>query len=76
MFEKALDVNRRVYGEGNPKTSTNYSDLGRLARDNGELEKAREFFDKSLAIVVKVYGENNLNVATKYSDIGRLARDR
>jgi tetratricopeptide (TPR) repeat protein len=69
-FEKALEIDREVYGEKHPDVATMLSNLG-LAWDSlGDSKKAIEYFEKALKIDREVYGEKHPDVATRLNNLG------
>ena len=69
-FNKALDINLKVYGETHLNVATEYNNLGSAWDTLGDSKKAIEYYTKALDIDLKVYGENHPDVATYYNNLG------
>jgi tetratricopeptide (TPR) repeat protein len=69
-YEKALKIDREIYGENHPDVATRYNNLG-LAWDTlGDSKKAIDYYEKALKIDREIYGENHPAVATDYNNLG------
>ncbi len=69
-YEKALKIDRKVYGENHPRVATKLNNLGSAWDALGDSQKAVEYFEKALKIDRKVYGENHPSVATDLNNLG------
>ncbi|RUM58030.1 MAG: tetratricopeptide repeat protein [Persephonella sp.] len=58
---KALKIRKKELDENHPHLANSYNNLGLLYKDEGDYEKAEEFYLKALRIVEKVLGENHPN---------------
>ncbi|MBM2834612.1 MAG: hypothetical protein HW406_1773, partial [Candidatus Brocadiaceae bacterium] len=56
-FNKALDIDLKLYGEKHPNVAREYHNLGSAWDTLGNAKKAIEYFNKALDIDLKVYGE-------------------
>jgi len=68
--EKALSIDREVYGERHPKVAIRLNNLGEAWRALGEYKKAIGFYKQTLSIFTEVYGERHPNVATGLNNLG------
>src|SRR5262249_20617580 len=56
LFERALTIRRRRYGEAHPATAQSLRNLADKFKRAGDLETAREYYEKSLRIFEKTEG--------------------
>ena len=75
FHEKALIVNRKIYGEEHGKVATTFYNLGVVCRDTGQYSQAKEFFETALIIRRKIYGEEHGDFAASYDSLGAVCRD-
>ena len=73
-YEKALEIDLKVFGDQHPNVGTYYNNLGGAYRDLGDANKAIEYFEKALEIDLKVFGDQHPNVATRYNNLGSTYR--
>jgi len=73
-FEKALEIDRKVYGEEHPDVATRLNNLGLAWYSLGDCKKAVEYYEKALEIDGKVYGEEHPHVAKYLNNLGEVWR--
>ena len=69
-YEKALTIDRKVYGEKHPRVARCLNNLGGAWHSLADSKKAIEYFEKALAINRKVYGEKHPDVARCLNNLG------
>jgi tetratricopeptide (TPR) repeat protein len=60
---KALEINKRSYGENHVKYANNLENLSNVLYDLGDYEGAKEGYLKALEINKSSYGENHVKYA-------------
>lgn len=73
-FEKALDLNIKIFGEDNPHVATIWNNLGAAYNALGQYDRAIQYFKKALAVIIKIFGESHPNVATVWNNLGGAYR--
>ncbi len=68
--EKALEMDRELFGENHPDTAIDYNNLGEAYRALGEYGKAIDYYERALAIDRKNFGENHPQVAIYTNNLG------
>ena len=81
QFERALDIDRRVLGEKDPKTLRTMSRLGTLDKLQGKYAKAEQLLSQTLGIQRSVLGPEHAdtlytanNLANTYHNEGKYAQ--
>ena len=74
-YERALAIDKEVYGERHPSTAIDFNNLGEAWRALGDARKAIEYFEQGLAIDREVYGERHPSVATALNNLGSAWSD-
>ena len=76
-IQKALEINKEVYGELHSAVADSYNNIG-LALYETEFKdsEALEYYKKSLEIRKELNGERHPAVATCYNNIGDVLRDQ
>ncbi|MEL6152453.1 MAG: tetratricopeptide repeat protein, partial [Bacteroidota bacterium] len=72
LYEQALKIDKKVYGEEHPNVATTLHELGSLHSSEGAYPKARALYEQALKIYKKVYGEEHPSVATTLHELGSL----
>jgi tetratricopeptide (TPR) repeat protein len=49
-YERALEIDEKVLGPDHPNVAMHIGNLGRVLRDQGDLDEARENFERTLCI--------------------------
>jgi tetratricopeptide (TPR) repeat protein len=62
-YLKALEINKRSYGEDHVEYARNLGNLSNVLRNLGDYEGAKEGYLKALEINKRSYGENHVNYA-------------
>ena len=75
FYEKALNIQNKLYGEEHGAVAASYNNLGVVCRNIGEHHQAKEFYEKALNIQIKLYGEKHGAVATSYNNLGVVYRN-
>jgi tetratricopeptide (TPR) repeat protein len=63
QFQKALEIQTRVFGSDHPDVAGSYSNIGVVYREKGDLENALVQHQKALEIQTRVFGSDHLDVA-------------
>lgn len=69
-FEKALEIDRRLFGEQHSRVASDYSHVGGAYLLKKDQQKAIECFNKLLEIRVAIYGEHHPQVGYAYLQLG------
>lgn len=70
LFERALALASRFYGETHPQLSSIANNLGRVHRQLGNLEEARHCFERSMKIDAECYGDADPHLAAVFNNMG------
>ena len=69
-FERALSIDKEIYGERHPSVATRFNNLGLAWNTLGDSKKAIEYYEKALSIDKEIYGERHSSVATFLNNLG------
>jgi tetratricopeptide (TPR) repeat protein len=69
LYQKALDIHRKVLSEEHPTTATGYNNVANNLADLGKLAEAGPLLQKVLDIRRKVLGEDDPFTARSYSNV-------
>jgi tetratricopeptide (TPR) repeat protein len=69
---KALEINKKNYGENHVKYARNLENLSTVLMEFGDYEGAKEGYLKALEINKKNYGENHVNYARNLGNLSRV----
>jgi tetratricopeptide (TPR) repeat protein len=72
--ERAVDLVRARYGEGNPKYAIAISSLAGIYYHLGRYAEAEPFYKRDLAISEKALGSNHADVSTSLNNLAELYR--
>ena len=72
LFEKALVIRKKIFGEDHAKVAKCYNDLASVYKSLGEYNRAKELHEKALVISKKDFGEDHANVATSYNNLASV----
>ena len=70
-----LDLSRREYGEGSPKTGTAFGSLANLLNDMGRYEEAEPLYRQALEIGRETVGEGHPDYAARLNNLANLLND-
>jgi tetratricopeptide (TPR) repeat protein len=70
LFERALALAGRFYGETHPQVAAIANNLGRVHRQLGNLDDAKACFERSMLIDQQVYGEADPHMAAVFNNDG------
>ena len=59
QFQRALEIQTRVFGSEHPSVAMSYFNMGLVYRSLGKAEEAREMFTKTYSIFLKVLGPDH-----------------
>jgi tetratricopeptide (TPR) repeat protein len=76
LFEKALEIRRRLLGDDYPDTATNYSSLASNLDQLGKYEEARTLHEKALVIHRRLLGDDHPEIATCYNNLAYILHAR
>ena len=68
---RALDLHRRLNGEGHPLVAEDLINLGASQQERGEYGKAEEYYRQALAITEAFHGPDHHATASKLTMLGR-----
>ena len=71
-YERALVINRGIYGEEHGDVAACLSNLGQVYSSLGEYNQAKELYERALTIEKKVFGEEHDHVATSLNNLGQV----
>jgi tetratricopeptide (TPR) repeat protein len=74
LFQKALDIRRKVLGENHPGTAESYSNLAVHLGDQGRYADAISLHQKALEIRRKALGEDHPVTAESYNNLAMILR--
>ena len=74
--EKALIINKKIFGEVHANVASSYGNLGSAFRNLGQYSKAKEYLVKALIIRKKIFGEEHADVASSYNNLGNVYREQ
>lgn len=69
-YEKALEIDLKVFGDQHPKIAIRYNNLGGAYRGLGDALKAIKYYEKALEIDLNVFGDQHPSVAIRYNNLG------
>jgi tetratricopeptide (TPR) repeat protein len=69
---KALEINKRSYGENHVNYARNLENLSSVLQDLGDYEGAKEGYLKALEINKRSYGENHANYARNLENLSSV----
>ena len=72
LYEKSLQINKRVFGEEHFHTIASYNNLAGMYEEQREYDKARELYEKNLPICKRVLGDGHHLTASIYYNLGAL----
>lgn len=72
---KALEIQKAVFGENHPYTASSYVNIGAVYGNLGDNDKALEYNFKALEIFKAVLGEKYPYIADSYNNIGVVYRN-
>lgn len=70
LFERAMALASRFYGETHPQVSAIANNLGRVHRQLGNLNDAKACFERSMSIDTEVYGESDPHLGAVFNNYG------
>ena len=68
-YRRALEVGRKILGDGHPSTLTSMTRLALTLQDQGELEKARAIQEEVLEMSRRILGDKHPDTLTSMSNI-------
>ena len=72
FHEKALTIDKSIYGEENSKVAVDVGNLASVYLSLGEYNQARELYGKALLIQKKIFGDEHAHVATSYNNLATV----
>ncbi len=69
LYEKALEICRRVLTDNHPDTARGYYNLAKNLNDQGKYAQAQPLFEKALAICRRVLTDNHPHTANAYDGV-------
>ncbi|MBF0550435.1 MAG: tetratricopeptide repeat protein, partial [Deltaproteobacteria bacterium] len=73
-YQKALEIDRKVFGDGYPEVANNYNNLGLAWQELGDAGRSVAYLEKARDIYLNVFGESHQSVATVYANLGAAWR--
>jgi tetratricopeptide (TPR) repeat protein len=74
-YERALQIDEKVYGPDHPTVATMVNNLGLVLQDLGELQESKKCYERALQIDEKVYGPYHPTVAIRVNNLGMVLQD-
>ena len=71
-YAKALEIQKKVFGEEHPAVAISYDNIGCIYLNQGDYARALEYCIKALDIRKMVFGEMYPDIATSYNNIGGI----
>ena len=71
-LKRALEINRKNFGQIHPSVSDVYLNLGSVYRRQKKVKKAKELFKKALEIDKELYGLDHAKVSNKILGLGQV----
>jgi tetratricopeptide (TPR) repeat protein len=75
LFERAMALASKFYGETHPQVSAIANNLGRVHRQLGNLNDAKACFERSMSIDTEVYGEADPHLAAVFNNYGIVLQE-
>jgi tetratricopeptide (TPR) repeat protein len=72
LYEKALNLRRKLYGDDHPRVATTYLNMGTVYIGEGDYDQALACFNRAWAIWKKTIGENHPNSALTQLNMGQV----
>ena len=69
LYQKALEIRRKVLGEEHPSTGASYNNLASILQDQAKHAEAHPLYQKGLDIRRKVLGEEHPSTADSYNNV-------
>ena len=76
LFEKALDIRRRLPTEDHPETAQSYSKLARCLAEQGKFAQAEPLFKKALEISRRTLTDDHPDTAAGYNGLAYILSDQ
>jgi tetratricopeptide (TPR) repeat protein/tRNA A-37 threonylcarbamoyl transferase component Bud32 len=76
QLRKALELNRRVYGDQSGNTADNLGDVAHLRQAQGNLEEAGKLARQTLVLQRTLHGQKHEDVALALDDLGNILKDQ
>ena len=73
--EKALKIDKEVFGPDHPNVAIRVNNLGIVLRDLGDFQEAKNCFERAIRIEEKVHGQDHPQVAIFVNNLGLVLRD-
>jgi len=71
-YERALEIDEKVYGPDHPEVATMVNNLGGVLRALGDLAGAKKSYERALEIADKAYGSDHPTVAIRVNNLGGI----
>jgi tetratricopeptide (TPR) repeat protein len=69
LYERAVEINRRILGDDHPFTANSYNDLALCLKRQGRYSQAQPLYEKSLEIERRQLGDDHPGVAADYNNL-------
>jgi tetratricopeptide (TPR) repeat protein len=69
LYEKALEIRRRLLGDDHPVTATSYNKLAYNLAMQGKAAAAQPLYEKALEIRRRLLGDDHPRIATSYNNL-------
>jgi len=76
LYEEALEMVKKQYGEIHNTVAIQYVNIGELLRDQKKFDEAMPMNQKALVILKRLYGEDGALVASAYNSMGVLLMEQ
>ena len=71
-YERALDIDRRLLGDDNPRVAIHLHNLAIVAQNMGDLRQAESLYRDAIARQERAYGEEHVETARSHGNYGLL----
>jgi tetratricopeptide (TPR) repeat protein len=76
LFEKALEIRRRLLTDDHPDTAQSYNNLAGNLRDRGKYAQAQPLFEKALGIYRRLLTDDHPDTAESYNNLACVLDDQ
>ncbi len=70
IFERVLEIRKRIYPEDHPDVATSLNSLALLYNNQGRYAEAEPLYNEALAMRKRIYPEDHPDVATSLNNLG------
>ena len=75
-YEKALDINRDVYGDGHSKVAINKNNIANIQRSRGNVAEAKKYYKEAIKVLNRTLGSNHDTTKLAMRNYRRLSAQK